>query len=104
MILTDDKTIVPETPAEIIAYGWEVYRRSQQIPSPAQGAGELIKAQSRLFHRVAPHACAPVYAPWHGWDLPGITEATADLITAIHEHCGEANAAFASGQDGRAAA
>ena len=106
MTITEDGTITPETPAEIIHYGWEVYRRRQQVPFPQdpEAAGVLMKAQSRLWHQAAPFACISLYAPGVGPDLGGIQEAAADLITVIWKHCGEVPAAFASGQDRSVAA
>ena len=95
-----------ETAAEIIAYGWDVYRRSQQAawPQDPEAAGTLMRAQSRLWHQTAPFACASLYAPGVGPDLGGIQDATAILIATIGEHCGNDAAAFASGQDRSAAA
>ena len=106
MTITGNGTITPETPAGIIAYGWEVYRRSQQVPWPQDpvAAGTLMRAQSRLWHQAAPFACISLYAPGVGPDLGGIQDATAILIATIGEHCGNDAAAFASGQDRRAAA
>ena len=106
MTITENGTITPETPAEIIAYGWEVYRRSQQVtfPQDAEAAGTLMRAQSRLWHQAAPFACVSLYAPGVGPDLEGIKTAAAAVIAAVREYCGEAPAEFASGQDGRAAA
>ena len=106
MTITENGTITPETPAEIAAYGWEVYRRSQQVPFPQDpiAAGTLMRAQSRLWHQAAPFACISLYAPGKGPDLDGIRKAAADVIAAITEHCGAEAAASASGQDGKAAA
>ena len=106
MTITGNGTITPETPAGIIAYGWEVYRRSQQVPWPQDpvAAGTLMRAQSRRWHQAAPFACISLYAPGVGPDLGGIQDATAILIATIGEHCGNDAAAFASGQDRSAAA
>lgn len=101
MTITEDGTITPETPYEVYAYGWEVYRRTQQIPWPAAAGGELVKAQSRLWHAAEAYASGremPVA------DVPLIRLATADLIDVVREHCGDAAARFASGQDGTVAA
>ena len=106
MTITEEGVITPGTPAEIIHYGWEVYRRSQQVPFPQdpEAAGALMRAQSRLWHQAAPFACVSLYAPGVGPDLGGIQDATAILIATIGEHCGNDAAAFASGQDRQAAA
>ena len=101
MTITEEGVITPQTTAEIVAYGWEVYRRSQQIP----WTGALFIAQSRLFREVAPFACNRLYAPrWGSPHRNGIRGATAALILAVLMHCGDADAAFVSGQDGRVAA
>ena len=42
-------TEVTVTPYAVVNDAWQVYRRAQQIPFPAQGAGDLMAAQSRLF-------------------------------------------------------
>ena len=106
MTITENGTITPETPAEIAAYGWEVYRRSQQVPFPQDpiAAGTLMRAQSRLWHQAAAHACVSLYAPGVAPDLDGILKAAEDVIAAVGEHCGTRAAAFASGQDRSAAA
>ena len=106
MTITSDGTITPETPAEIVHYGWEVYRRSQQVPGPQDpiAAGTLMRAQSRLWHQAAPFACISLYAPGKGPDLDGILKAAEDVIAAVREHCGAEAAASASGQDRSAAA
>ena len=106
MTITEEGVITPETPAEIIAYGWEVYRRSQQVPFPQdpEAAGTLMRAQSRLWHQAAPFACVSLYAPGKGPDLDGILKAAADVIAAVGQHCGDEAAAFASGQDRSVAA
>lgn len=101
MKIAEDGVITPETYAEVISYGWEVYRRTQQIPWPMTGGKELLGAQSRLWHLVEPYASG---RETHGADLPGIQAATADLIGKVRRYCGTAYAAFASGQDGSVAA
>ena len=101
MTITSDGTITPETYAEIISYGWEVYRRTQQIPFPMTGGGEVMKAQSRLWHLAEPFASGRHET---GAPLAAITAATTDLIGAVRRYCGTAYAAFASGQDGSVAA
>jgi len=99
MTITGNGTITPETPAGIIAYGWEVYRRSQQVPWPQdpEAAGTLMRAQSRLWHQAAPFACVSLYLPGREPDLDGIQKAAEDVIAAIGEHCGTGDAAFVSG-------
>jgi len=106
MTITEEGVITPGTPAEIIHYGWEVYRRSQQVPFPQdpEAAGTLMRAQSRLWHQAAPFACVSLYAPGVGPDLEGIRKAAADVIAAVGGCCGAEAAAFASGQDRSAAA
>lgn len=101
MKITDAGVITPETYAEIIHYAWEVYRRTQQVPWPAAGGKDLLMAQSRLWHLAEPYASGRESA---GADLDAIRAATGDLIEAVHRYCGDADGAFASGQDGRAAA
>ena len=95
-----------QTPAGTIHYGWEVYRRSQQVPFPAWGALELLKAQSRLFRLAEPFASgrARDHDPDAVPDLDGISKAAGDLIGAVARYCDQGNAAFVSGQDGSAAA
>ena len=93
---------ITETPAEIIHYGWEVYRRSQQIPWPTTGARDLLIAQSRLWHCAEPYASGRVDSTQA--NLAWIQKATADLIGVLRRHCGVAQAAFASGQDRSVAA
>ena len=101
MTVTETGVITPEMYAEVVAYGWDVYRRTQQIPWPAAGGGEVMKAQSRLWHLVEPYASGRHEV---GADLPGIRRATGDLIAAVKRYCGSAYAEFASGQDGSVAA
>ena len=102
MTITEEGVITPGTPAEIIHYGWEVYRRSQQVPGPQDpiAAGTLMRAQSRLWHQAAPFACISLYAPGKGPDLDGIRKAAADVIAAIEKHCGIVPAAFTRGTEG----
>jgi hypothetical protein len=107
--ITADGEIIPETPAEIMAHGWEVYRRTQQVPFPAQGDGELLgkvlRAQDRLFGLLAQHIStygAPVFGKEP--DLTVIRGATLILIAAVEQFCGKPAAAFVSGQDGSVAA
>ena len=102
MTVTETGVITPETYAEVVAYGWEVYRRTQQIPWPVAGGGEVMKAQSRLWHLVAPYATGT--GSGVGADFAGIRRATGDLIAAVKRYCGDAYAEFASGQDGSVAA
>jgi len=101
MTVTETGVITPETYAEVVAYGWEVYRRTQQIPWPVAGGGEVMKAQSRLWHLVEPYASGRKF---YGADFAAIQRATGDLIAAVKRYCGDAYAEFASGQDGSVAA
>ena len=102
MIIADDKTIVPETRAEIVFYGWEVYRRTQQIPFPAWGGLDLLKAQSRLWGYVEPYASGR--EPLGAADLDGIRKATDGLIAAVKQFCDRGADRFVRGQDGSVAA
>jgi hypothetical protein len=100
--ITEDGTITPETPAEIIAYGWEVYRRSQQAPFPQdpEAAGTLMRAQSRLWHQVEPHTRTDGRHPPGEPDADAIDDAIDALVAAVEWHCGTSAAAFVSGTEG----
>jgi len=101
MNITETGAITPETYAEVVNYGWEVCRRTQQIPWPMVGGGEVMKAQSRLWHLVEPYASGRHEV---GADFSAIRRATGDLIAAVRRYCGSAYAEFASGRDGSVAA
>jgi len=89
-------------PAAVVLDAWQVYRRAQDIPFPAEGAGELMAAQSRLFHLAEPSASGRV--PAGEADLDAIWDAVDALVTAVEWHCGDESAAYVSGQDGSVAA
>lgn len=101
MTITDG-IIIPETRAEIVFYGWEVHRRTQDVPFPSVGGGTVLKAQSRLFRLTEPYASGR--EPLCGADLTAIENATASLIEAVRAYCGDSAAAKVSGQDGSVAA
>ena len=86
--------------ADAIAAGWQAYRRSQQIPFPAHGGGDLIRAQSRLWHQVEPHTRTDDRNPAAEPDADAIEDAIDDLAAAVEWHCGTDAAAFVSGTEG----
>jgi hypothetical protein len=80
--------------SEIVLDAWQVYRRSQQIPFPA-AAGDLMKAQSRLFHYAEPYASGR--EPMDEADADAIADAIDALVAAVEWHCGPEAAAHVSG-------
>lgn len=84
-----------------ISAAWHLYRRTQEIPWPAIGSGEVLKAQSRLHHLTEEHACGrPDGEP----DLDAIRAASADLAAKVRRYCGDAAADCVSGRAGAVAA
>jgi hypothetical protein len=77
-----------------------VYRRSQQVPFPAVGAGDLMKAQSRLWHQVEPHTRTDDRHPFSEPDADAIDDAMDALVASVEWHCGPDAAAFVSGTEG----
>jgi hypothetical protein len=93
-------TITEAGPYAVVADAWNVYRRSQQIPMPADGAGDLIAAQRRLHDLGAAPASGIVrVSPAH---VAAIADAADNLVAVIEWHCGPAAAAFAAGDGGPA--
>lgn len=84
-----------------IGAAWAVFRRSQEIPWPAIGGGEVLKAQSRLHHLTEGHACG--HADGEP-DLDAIRAASADLAAKVRRYCGDAAADYVNGTEGEKAA
>ena len=78
---------------------WQVYRRSQQIPFPAN-PGNLMKAQSRLWHQVEPHTRTDDRNPLAEPDVDAIDDAVDALVASVEWSCGSEAAAFVSGEKG----
>jgi hypothetical protein len=80
-----------------IGAAWAAYRRSQEIPWPAIGGGEVLKAQSRLHHLAEGHACGrPDGEP----DLEAIRAAAEDLAAKVRRYCGDDAADYVNGTEG----
>lgn len=97
--------LITETADEIIACGRELYRRVQQLGWPEGGISALRGLSSRLWTET--EVCARVRdegMPVTAGRLAAAREAQVNLIRAVHAYCGDDAAAFASGQDGSAAA
>ena len=77
---------------------WQFYRRSQQIPFPAN-PGNLMKAQSRLWHHVEPHTRTYGRNPAAVPDVDAIDDAVDALVASVEWHCGSEAAAFVSGEE-----
>jgi hypothetical protein len=90
-------TIAPAT-AEVVLDAWQAYRRSQRIPFPAHGAGDLMKAQSRLFHYAEPYASGREPMDWA--DVGAIDDAIDALVASVEWACGPEAAAFVAGDHG----
>ena len=84
------------TTGEAVLDAWQVYRRSQQIPFPAD-AGDLMKAQSRLFHYAEPYASGR--EPMGEADVDAIEDAADALVAAVEWHCGAEAAAHVSDRE-----
>ena len=84
----------------VILDAWQVYRRSQQIPFPAAGAGDLMKAQSRLVNLVKPFTRTDDRNPLARPDTDAVDDAIDALVAAVEWHCGQDAAAFVSGTEG----
>jgi hypothetical protein len=105
--------VTEATPYAIVSDAWQVYRRSQEIPFPAD-PGDLMKAQSRLFTLAEPFASGRV--PLAMADLlagedvvaalvEAIEDAADALVASIEWHCGTEAASFVAGDgEGRRAA
>ena len=85
MTVTDIEAL-PE--ADLILTTWALYRRSQAVDIPAAGAGDLIRAQSRLVHLVGPYTTSYGPRPVDPPDYDAIWRAVEDLFAVIEWHCG----------------
>ncbi len=81
----------------VVHAAWDTYRRSQEIPWPATGGGEVLKAQSRLWHLAEPYASGR--EPLDGADLAAIETARADLAGKVLRYCGPEAAAVIGSED-----
>jgi hypothetical protein len=93
--------------AEIILDAHALYRRSQdpfRVPLPADGAGDLFKAQDRLWLLLEPHTRTDNRRPVSEPDAEGIEDAADALVAAIEWHCGDAAATWVAGIEGGEAA
>jgi hypothetical protein len=77
---------------------WALYRRSQDVPVPADGAGDLIEARDVLFRLAAPYASGQ--EPMGEADVDRIEDAADALVASVEWHCGEQAAAYVSGEEG----
>jgi hypothetical protein len=80
-----------------------LYRRSQdpfRVPLPADGAGDLFKAQDRLWLLLEPHTRTDDRHSLPVLDAEGIEDAADALVAAIEWHCGDAAAAWVAGIEG----
>ena len=85
----------------IVSAAWDAYRRSQEVPWPAIGGGEVLKAQSRLFRLAEPYASGR--EAMGRADLGAIETATADLAAKVRRYCGDQAGAYVSGEEAKAA-
>ena len=90
-------TLTAPSQQDVILDAWQVYRRSQQIPFPARGAGDLMKAQSRLWHLLEPHTRTDDRNPFPGPDMDAIDDAIDVFVAAVEWACGADAAAFVAG-------
>ncbi len=98
-------TLTAPPQQDVILDAHQVYRRSQQIPFPAQGTGDLMKAQSRLWHQIEPFTRTDGRAPGFEPDRDAIDDAIDVFVAAVEWACGADAAAFVAGDDeGQAAA
>jgi|GEM_PF-3180932 len=88
---------VPSLQEVVVLDAWQVYRRSQRIPFPETGAGELIMAQSRLCHYLGPFTRTDNKDPGIEPDVDAIDEAVDALVAAVEWHRGPEDAAFVAG-------
>ena len=86
----------------IVSAAWDAFRRSQEIPWPMTGGGEVLKAQSRLWHVTEPYASGR--EPMGRADLGAIGSARDDLAAKVRRYCGDQAGAYVSGSEGQAAA
>jgi hypothetical protein len=92
-------TLTAPVQADPVLEAWALYRRSQQVPVPAN-PGDLIRARDVLHSCLDPHARTRVTAPATGPDLDAIEDAADALIAAVEWHCGPEWAARVSGEEG----
>lgn len=98
-------TLTAPSHQDVILDAHQVYRRSQQIPFPARSAGDLMKAQSRLWHQIEPFTRTDDRAPGFEPDMDAIDDALDVFVAAVEWACGGQAAAFVAGDDeGQAAA
>jgi hypothetical protein len=91
-----------EATTRAVFSAWDAYRRSQEVPWPAIGGGEVLKAQSRLWHLAEPYASGR--ESMGGADLGAIGTATADLAAKVRRYCGDGAADYVNGTEGEKAA
>jgi hypothetical protein len=96
-VLLDAIAEAIETPAYPgVSRAWDLYRRTQEIPWPAFGGGEVLKAQSRLRRLTVAHACGQGDGEP---DLDAIEAAAADLAAKVRRYCGDAAADYVQGSE-----
>ena len=93
-------TLTAPSQHDVILDAHQVYRRSQQIPFPARSAGDLTKAQSRLWHLLEPHTRTDDRNPFPGPDVDAIDDAIDAFVAAVEWACGGQAAAFVAGDEG----
>ena len=89
-------TIAKPSLREVILDAWQLYRRSQQIPFPAD-PGPLIRAQSRLWHQVEAFTRTDDRNLFAEPDTEAIDDAIDELVAVVEWHCGDAAATFVAG-------
>jgi hypothetical protein len=95
---------VTEAEAEVIARGWQAYRHCASLPWPAVGAGEVARAETRLWTALEMHGRFtadeyPVEALLREWAAEA-GRATDALIAAVRDKCGDEAAEYVSGGSG----
>jgi hypothetical protein len=86
----------PRTAAEIVLDAHALYRRSQSLPYPQDGAGDLIRAQDDLRRLLEPHTRTG-YTPEQAPDTEAIEDAADALTAAVLWHHGAEAEAFVWG-------
>lgn len=76
----------------------QVYRRSQRYS--AAGAGDVMKAQSRLWHHLEPFTRTSTQTPDGEPDVDAIDDAVDALVASVEWHCGPETAAYVAGDEG----
>jgi hypothetical protein len=83
--------------AVIVLDAWALYRRSQDIPVPAN-PGDLIEKRAVLHRLAAQYASGQ--EPMDGADVDGIEDAADALVASVEWHCGPGWAAHVAGEQG----